>query len=75
MKTEQDLLNIKIVIHITTNNYSSRCNLCNELPTSFQDAINHYLSKHNYKLLNAGTESSQHSDGSLVHDTAVLLGN
>jgi hypothetical protein len=66
--------NCKEVLHITTNNYSSQCVICGELPKSFQDAINHYLSKHNYKLLNTGTESAEASDGSFVHDTAVLLG-
>lgn len=66
--------NCKEVLHITTNNYSFRCAICNELPKNFQEAVNHYLSHHGYKLLNAGTESTESSDGSFVHDSAVLLG-
>lgn len=74
MTTENYYKGIKSVIHITTNSFSCRCQECNELPKNFEDAINHYLAKHGYKLLNAGTVSSLHSNGSLVHDTAVLLG-
>lgn len=66
--------NIKEVLHITTNNYSFRCAICDKLPNNFQDTINHYISQHNYKLLNTGTESTEARDGSFVHDTAVLLG-
>ena len=74
MTTKKDFRDIKEVLHIKTDNCNSRCQLCDEFPEGFQNTINHYMSAHDYILLNAGTESSLHGDGSLVHDSAVLLG-
>ncbi|MBC8548367.1 MAG: hypothetical protein H8D23_01825 [Candidatus Brocadiales bacterium] len=74
MSEKNSYESIKEVLHIKTDNCNSRCQFCDDFPKGFQSTINHYISKHSYKLLNVGTESSEHSDGSLVHDTAALLG-
>lgn len=64
---------IKHVIQITPSDVE-RCKTCNYSPTDFADTINHYLTNHGYKLLHAGTQSSLHYTGDLVHDVTVLLG-
>ena len=38
----------------------------------FAEAINHYLSEHDYKILHIGVESGRGDDGLEHHTTAIL---
>jgi hypothetical protein len=40
----------------------------------FQDAINHYLTKHGYSLLHVGSETIHGLDGKPWHTTVAVLG-
>jgi len=40
----------------------------------FSSGINHYLSKHDYKLLHVGQEASEDRDGRTIHFTVAIVG-
>ncbi len=71
--TENYYEGVKQVKQLTPENII-RCEPCDYLPNNLEEAINHYLSIHDYKLLHVGTQSSVHSTGEVVHDIAAVLG-
>ena len=50
------------------------CQECGQEFNNVAEAVNHYISSHNYRLLNIGTQSSIHNTGDLVHDIIAHLG-
>jgi hypothetical protein len=64
---------IKHVVRISTN-YSDKCEHCNEsfLEGSFAPAINHYIEKHDYKLLHIGTETEYFEGNNHFWSVAIL---
>lgn len=68
--------NVNEVVHIKSMHENKlECELCDNKPLrSFQNTINHYIQKHNYKLLHVGTESEDYGNDGLLHQSVVLLG-
>lgn len=73
MTTENYYKGIKHILQLIPQNIE-RCPQCNEMLNKLDEAANHYLTKHDYKLLHVGTQSSFHGDGDIVHDITILLG-
>jgi hypothetical protein len=57
---------------------SGKCDHCSELLDgirSFADAINHYVSDHQYVVLSVGQQSTHHDGKQLWHSTVAVLGS
>lgn len=75
MATQNYYKDVQHVVHISTN-ISQPCEHCQmQLGLDeFDAAINHYIDKHDYKLLHVGTETSHDMDGKPWHSTVALVG-
>jgi len=51
-----------------------RCDYSLGFDKDISDGINHYLTKHGYKLLHVGQEWSRDDDGKTIHHTVAVLG-
>lgn len=75
MSKQTDYQNIKQIVHISTN-FETDCKECNVVTfhcDSFGDAVNHYLKKHDYKLLHVGQETDI-IDDKIIHNSIAILG-
>lgn len=66
---------VATVVYISSNIMEG----CKECGTTidggeFAESVDHYISKHGYKLLHVGTETSRSSEGSPWHSTIAVLG-
>ena len=63
------------VVHISTN-ITTGCQHCNHRigGGDFAESVNHYIQKHNYKVMHIGTETITDSDGRPYHITVAVLG-
>ena len=73
---------IKHTIHLQSGCYpAGGCEFCGEriyYPTGnnrLDKAINHYISKHGYKLLHVGAYTDEDMDGKPWHGTTAILGS
>ncbi len=66
---------IKHVVDLSTN-IMKPCEHCSTSVGSdkLAESINHYIEKHGYKLLHAGTETIHDMNGNPWHTTVALLG-
>jgi hypothetical protein len=73
--TNEHLKGISHVVHISTN-IGEGCEHCTfQIGTDkFAESINHYIAQHDYKLLHAGTETSEGVDGKLWYHSVALVG-
>lgn len=51
-----------------------QCEPCTYLPKDLADAINHYISRHGYKLLHVGSQSRSNGPLDVNSDIIALLG-
>jgi hypothetical protein len=66
---------VKKIVHINTD-VSGGCGECGEWikGENLDDAVNHYVQKHDYKLLHVGTQTSNDRDGKPWHSTVAVVG-
>lgn len=68
---------INHIVCVSTN-AQGNCEHCNEGGFLGLDhltkLVNHYITKHGYKILHAGTETDHGPDGNPWHSTVVILG-
>jgi hypothetical protein len=67
--------NIEYFVYISTD-IGTGCEHCDFRVglENFAESIDHYIDKHNYKLLHVGTETHHNSEGKPWHSTVALLG-
>jgi len=66
----------KNVIRISTNE-GTGCKLCtpSKIMDNFEDAVNHYIQQHGYKLLHVGAETTHSGNPEqLWYSTVAVLG-
>lgn len=76
MKTENYYKGVTHVVSLSTDE-GKKCEYCSfycDGPSNFAEAINHYVEKHEYKLLHIGTDTTHGNDGSPWHNTLAVLG-
>lgn len=61
------------VMQITPDSIE-QCQPCVYLPINLADAINHYISKHGWKLLHIGSQSRSNGPLDVNSDIIALLG-
>lgn len=66
----------KEIIRIITTECHSYCMVCNErfVVEDFARMVNHYIGKHEHKLLHIGTETSLGPNDVPWHATVAILG-
>ncbi len=65
---------IKQVIYLSTGE-NSACQICEGSgQMNFEEAINHYIQEHGFRLLHVGTQTSHAGRGDLWNDTVATLG-
>ena len=78
------MTDIKHVVKIMSGCYSGCCEHCNDgIETGgsdvhndyFENAINHYVQKHGYKILHIGQYSDTDFEHSMWHGTVAILGH
>ncbi|WP_131782774.1 hypothetical protein [Legionella gresilensis] len=71
---------ISHVLYLSSCIEVTKCQECSELFNSkgrkadMDEQINHYLQKHEYKILHIGAETDNSSNGGLWHSTVAMLG-
>jgi hypothetical protein len=73
MTTQNIYEGIGHIIHISTNCVGS-CKDCDKLFNNFEESVNHFLKKHEYKLLHIGSETDSDLDGNPYHQTVAVVG-
>jgi len=75
MTTENHYKGITHVVQLSTN-IGKCCEHCStQVGTdNFAESINHYISEHGYKLLHAGSETTEDLNGKLWHHSVALVG-
>jgi hypothetical protein len=78
MKTQNIYDGVSRTIYLIVDGGLGHCEICQE-PFSFRDidiskSINHYIEKHNYRLLHVGQEDLKNDDGVYVHHTVAIVG-
>ena len=66
---------VQHVVHISTN-ISESCEFCPERidGDQFASSVNHYIQKHDLRLLHVGQESGTNMDGKTFYHTVAVLG-
>ena len=75
MTTKNYYEDVSHIVYITSN-VSKGCEIC-AFPIGgdkFAESINHYIEKHGYKLLHAGSETIPDMMGNPFHVTVALVG-
>lgn len=69
---------VKGIVHIISGSPDDFCSECRygfpRKDTPFQEAVNHYLQAHAYKLLHVGQQTYTDDDGQPHHSTVAVLG-